>query len=161
VAERVRPQKYRDQSEFRPQDKPSDPVLEEAFGKPMGAVDTLQRHPIDSSALAAEKDGVGADENDDPWRDPGAAAALGTPAVSAPVPQVPVGHTGKLGVRDVLFGRKVSYLALVILLLIALAIGMVGGVIGRKTAEVVGAFTTSKVTLSTNGNTEEPAGRFA
>jgi S1-C subfamily serine protease len=161
VAERVRPQKYRDQTEFRPQDKPSDPVLEEAFGKPMGAVDTLQRHPIDSSALAAEKDGVGADENDDPWRDPGAAAALGTPAVSAPVPQVPVGHTGKLGVRDVLFGRKVSYLALVILLLIALAIGLVGGVIGRKTAEVVGAFTTSKVTLSTNGNTEEPAGRFA
>jgi S1-C subfamily serine protease len=34
-------------------------------------------------------------------------------------------------------------------------------VIGRKTAEVVEAFTTSKVTLSTPGNTELPAGRFA
>jgi len=34
-------------------------------------------------------------------------------------------------------------------------------VIGRKTAEVVEAFTTSKVTLSTGGNGESPAGRFA
>ena len=64
------------------------------------------------------------------------------------------GYGGKLGVRDVLFGRKVSYLALAVLLLIALVIGLVGGVIGRKTAEVVEAFTTSKVTLSTNGNAE-------
>ena len=74
---------------------------------------------------------------------------------------MPVGYGGKLGVRDVLFGRKVSYLALAVLLLIALVIGLVGGVIGRKTAEVVDAFTTSKVTLSTNGGTEQPAGRFA
>jgi S1-C subfamily serine protease len=71
-----------------------------------------------------------------------------------------VRHSGKLGVRDVLFGGKVSYLALAVLLIIALVIGALGGVIGRKTAEVVEAFTTSKVTLSTAGNTEEPAGRF-
>jgi S1-C subfamily serine protease len=38
---------------------------------------------------------------------------------------------------------------------------LLGGVVGRKTAEVVEAFTTSKVTLSTNGNSEAPAGRFA
>jgi len=121
----------------------------------------LQRHPIDASALAAEKDGAEADESDDPWRDPGAAAALGTPAMTPPVPQSASGHSGKLGVREVLFGGKVSYLALAILLLIALVIGVIGGVIGRKTAEVVDAFTTSKVTLSTNGNGEAPAGRFA
>ena len=72
-----------------------------------------------------------------------------------------MGYGGKLGVRDVLFGRKVSYLALAVLLLIALGIGLIGGVIGRKTAEVVDAFTTSKVTLSTGGNAEQPAGRFA
>ncbi len=71
------------------------------------------------------------------------------------------GYGGKLGVRDVLFGRKVSYLAMAVLLLIALVIGVLGGVIGRKTAEVVEAFTTSKVTLSTSGNGEQPAGRFA
>ena len=161
VAERVRPQKYRDQAEFRPHDRRADPVLQEAFSKPVGSVDTLQRHPIDGGALAAEKDGVGPEEPEDPWRDPAAGAALGTPALSPPGPHTPPGYGGKLGVRDVLFGRKVSYLALAVLLLIALVIGLIGGVIGRKTAEVVEAFTTSKVTLSTDGNTELPAGRFA
>lgn len=160
VAERVRPQKYRDQGEFRPHDQPADPVLEEAFGRPFGGTDSLQRHPIDAGALAAEKDGNQQDETDDPWRDPSAAAALGTPAVPPPPPQGARGYSGKLGVRDVLFGGRVSYLALAVLLLIALVIGVIGGVVGRKTAEVVEAFTTSKVTLSTNGNAEEPAGRF-
>ncbi|EUA50243.1 trypsin family protein [Mycobacterium xenopi 3993] len=54
-----------------------------------------------------------------------------------------------------------SYRALIILGVIALLIGLVGGWVGRKTAEVAEAFTTSKVTLSTKGNAEEPAGRFA
>jgi S1-C subfamily serine protease len=161
VAERVRPQKYRDQAEFRPHDQPADPVLEEAFSRPAGAGDSLQRHPIDAGALAAEKDHAQPDEPDDPWRDPAAAAALGSPAVASPVPHSALGQSGKLGVRDVLFGRKVSHLALAVLLLIALVIGMIGGVVGRKTAEVVEAFTTSKVTLATDRNTEEPAGRFA
>ncbi|MCV7196035.1 serine protease HtrA [Mycobacterium angelicum] len=160
VAERVRPPKYRDQGEFRPHDQPADPVLEEAFSRPFGGTDSLQRHPIDAGALAAEKDGTDSDEPDDPWRDPSAAAALGTPAVPPPAPAGSLGYTGKLGVRDVLFGGKVSYLALAVLLLIALVIGVIGGVVGRKTAEVVEAFTTSKVTLSTNGNAQEPAGRF-
>lgn len=160
VAERVRPPKYRDQSEFRPHDRPTDPVLADAFGRPFGATETLQRHPIDATALAAEKNGDGDDEPDDPWRDPAAGAALGTPALPPVVTHAEQRHTGKLGVRDVLFGGKVSYLALAVLLLIALVIGALGGVIGRKTAEVVEAFTTSKVTLSTAGNAEEPAGRF-
>ena len=161
VAERVRPQKYQDQAEFRPHDQPADPVLEEAFSRPVGVGESLQRHPIDAGALAADKDGAGPDEPEDPWRDPAAAAALGSPAVAQAVPQTALGHGGKLGVRDVLFGGKVSYLALAVLLLIALVIGLIGGVIGRKTAEVVEAFTTPKVTLSTSGNTEGPAGRFA
>ena len=59
---------------------------------------------------------------------------------------------GKLGVRDVLFGGKVSYVALAILAVIALVIGLAGGWVGRKTAEVVEAFTTSKVTLDTSDN---------
>jgi S1-C subfamily serine protease len=161
VAERVRPQKYRDQAEFRPIDQSADPVLAEAFSRPAGGTDSLQRHPIDAGALAAEKNGADHDKPDDPWRDPAAAAALGSPAVATPAPQVAPGYTGKLGVRDVLFGRRVSYRALAILLLVALLIGAVGGLIGRKTAEVVEAFTTSKVTLSTYGNGEQPAGRFA
>ena len=74
VAERVRPPKYRDEADFRPHDQPADPVLQEAFSQPVGSVDTLQRHPIDTGALAAEKDGAGPEEPDDPWRDPAAAA---------------------------------------------------------------------------------------
>lgn len=160
VAERVRPRKYQEQVEYQPHTQPADPVLEEAFGRPFDGTESLQRHPIDAGALAAEKENGQPDDGDDPWRDPGAAAALGKPAVAAPPPQTALGHSGKLGVRDVLFGGKVSYVALGILLVTALLIGAIGGLIGRKTAEVVEAFTTSKVTLSTNGNGEGPAGRF-
>ncbi|QNI08132.1 trypsin-like serine protease [Mycobacterium kubicae] len=160
VAERVRPRKYQEQVEYQPHTQPADPVLEEAFGRPFDGTESLQRHPIDAGALAAEKENGQPDAGDDPWRDPGAAAALGKPAVAAPQPQTALGHSGKLGVRDVLFGGKVSYVALGILLVTALLIGAIGGLIGRKTAEVVEAFTTSKVTLSTNGNGEGPAGRF-
>jgi S1-C subfamily serine protease len=160
VADRVRPTKYRESSEFTPHTQPADPVLTEAFGRPFPGVDSLQRHPADAGAL---DDGKLKDDEDpeDPWRDPGAAAALGEPAVSR------TGATGsevshdRLGVRDVLFGGRVSYLALAVLAVLALLIGLVGGIVGRKTAEVVEAFTTSKVTLSTNNNAESPAGRFA
>jgi len=68
---------------------------------------------------------------------------------------------GKLGVRDVLFGRKVSMTALAVLALLSLVIGILGGVVGRKTAEVVEAFTTSKVTLKTSDGGDLPEGRFA
>ncbi len=150
----------RDQGEFTPHDQPPDPVLKEAFGRPFAGAASLQRHPTDAGAL----DGNGKvepEQPDDPWRDPAAAAALGTPALETPGPQASGAAGGKLGVRDVLFGGRVSYRALVILAVTALVIGLAGGWLGRKTAEVVEAFTTSKVTLSTNGNGEQPSGRFA
>ncbi len=159
VAESLRPKKYRDQGEFTPHDMATDPVLADAFGKPYVGGESLQRHPADAGAIDGEKDRP--EEPDDPWRDPGAAAALGTPALAEPAPQTFAGPTGKLGVRDVLFGGKVSYTALAILAITALLIGFAGGWVGRKTAEVVQAFTTSKVTLSTGGGTEVPTGRFA
>ncbi|HUB58271.1 MAG TPA: trypsin-like peptidase domain-containing protein [Mycobacterium sp.] len=159
VAETVRPPKYRNDGEFTPHDEPADPVLSEAFGRPFPGADSLQRHPTDAGALDGDKEQT--DEPDDPWRDPGAAAALGEPAV-APAGALGAGGGGdRLGVRDVLFGGRVSYLALLVLAVLALLIGVIGGVVGRKTAEVVEAFTTSKVTLATNNNSESPAGRFA
>ncbi len=160
VAERVRPPKYRSEGEFTPHDEPADPVLSEAFGRPFPGVESLQRHPVDAGALDGERDKDQL-EPDDPWRDPGAAAALGEPAMAPAAPLGAGGGRDRLGVRDVLFGGRVSYLALSVLAVLALLIGLVGGVVGRKTAEVVEAFTTSKVTLSTNGNGESPAGRFA
>ena len=119
--------------------------------------------PIRCSATpptrARSTDGKNKDEledPEDPWRDPGAAAALGDPAVARTGAHGPDVAHGRLGVRDVLFGGRVSYLALSVLAVLALLIGLVGGVVGRKTAEVVEAFTTSKVNLSTNGNSESP-----
>ncbi len=153
--------KYRDQGEFTPKDAPPDPVLAEAFGRPYPGGDSLQRHPTDAGALEAERAGD-VDEPDDPWRNPGAPAALGTPAIAHTAPVAAAGPVGKLGVRDVLFGGKVSVVALVILGIFALVIGVVGGVVGRKTAEVVSAFTTSKVTLETSSEGgEEAQGQFA
>jgi S1-C subfamily serine protease len=160
VAERVRPSKYRESGDFTPHSEPADPVLTEAFGRPFPTAESLQRHPADAGAL---EDGKAKDEfedPEDPWRDPGAAAALGEPAVTRSAPGVEVVRD-VLGVRDVLFGGRVSYLALLVLVILSLVLGVIGGVVGRKTAEVVEAFTTSKVTLSTDHNSESPAGRFA
>jgi S1-C subfamily serine protease len=160
VAEDLRPKKFQDNGEYEPRDQPPDPVLEEAFGRPYLGGESLQRHPVDAGALDAEKD-KSVDEPDDPWRDPSAAAALGTPAITEAAPAAATAPIGKLGVRDVLFGGRVSYTALAILAVVALVIGVAGGWVGRKTAEVVEAFTTSKVTLSTNDAGDLPAGRFA
>src|SRR6202012_4929524 len=107
----------------------------------------LQRHPADAGALDDGKDKDQAEDPEDPWRDPGAAAALGDPAVARSTAVLSGDAGGRLGVRDVLFGGRVSYVALAVLAVLALLIGMVGGLIGRKTAEVVQAFTTSKVSL--------------
>ena len=159
VAEELRPAKFRQSTEFAPTEKPSDPILQEAFSRPHPGGESLQRHPADAGAIAA-----GADVNDDqvdPWRDPAAAAALGTPALTTPTPIVPVATMGKLGVRDLLFGGRASFTALAVLGITALLIGVAGGWVGRKTAEVVEAFTTSTVTLSTSDAGELPPGRFA
>jgi S1-C subfamily serine protease len=153
--------KYRDQGEFTPKDQPPDPVLAEAFGRPYQGAESLQRHPADAGALDAERDIDGDDPADDPWRNPGAPAALGTPAVAQSAPAAANVSVGKLGVRDVLFGGRVSYVALAVLAIVALVIGIAGGWVGRKTAEVVEAFTTSKVTLQTSGDDNVPEGRFA
>ncbi|MGY4711878.1 serine protease HtrA [Mycolicibacterium sp. CBM1] len=159
VAEELRPAKYRGDLGFRPTDQSSDPVLAEAFGRPYPGGESLQRHPADAGALGAEKEEP--DDVEDPWRDPSAAAGLGTPALQQPASVVPAGPTGKLGVREVLFGGRVSYVALAVLGIVALLIGFAGGWVGRKTAEVVEAFTTSKVSLATNSTGEVPPGRFA
>lgn len=153
---------HRDQGEYTPRDQAPDPVLADAFGKPAGVGDTLQRHPADAGAMQSERDRGLPDEPADPWRDPSAAPSLGMPAQPTPAPAAASAQpVGKLGVREVLFGGRVSWVALAVLVILALVIGGLGGVVGRKTAEVVEAFTTSKVTLQTDGSSKEPAGRFA
>ncbi|WP_308124079.1 serine protease HtrA [Mycolicibacterium xanthum] len=151
---------HRDQGRYAPKDLAPDPVLAEAFGRPAASGDSLQRHPADAGALDPDSDDAFGDA-DDPWRNPGAPVGLGTPALAPTAAAPSTAPTGKLGVRDVLFGGKVSYVALAVLAIVALVIGVAGGWVGRKTAEVVEAFTTSKVTLQTSDVPAEDGGQFA
>ena len=108
--------RYRDQGEYTPTDQAPDPVLAEAFGRPYAGGDSLQRHPADAGAMDAERDGRTAEEPEDPWRDPGARPRRWAPRrCPNPLPRRAAVGMGKLGVRDVLFGGKVSYVALAIL----------------------------------------------
>lgn len=119
-----------------------DPVLAEAFGRPEGVTETLQRDPLAT---------YGHDDVEpsppDPWRDPESAVHLGSPAqeshAAGPYPPGP-----KIGVRELLLGRRVSWVALATLAIIALLIGVLGGLMGRFTAEVAAPLHTDSVRLS-------------
>ncbi|MBS4103858.1 serine protease, partial [Tsukamurella paurometabola] len=112
----------------QPQAAAPDPVLTEAFSRPPGATEALQRDPY-----AGPLDPEPEPEPEDPWRDTESIAAIGEPGVSAPPKAVPQPDPERLGVRDVLFGRRVSVRALVVLGVLALLIGLLGGAIGRIT----------------------------
>ena len=104
---------------------PPDPVLREAFSRPEDAPESLQRDP---HAPVAEQRQEGP-QHDDPWRDPAAVVRLGEAAYPAPAPQDPTAGR-RLGAREVLFGDKVSPVALGALGLVALLIGALGGLVG-------------------------------
>jgi S1-C subfamily serine protease len=131
------PDDHRDQGEYTPKNQPPEPVLAEAFGP----------------ALAADSDGAAAEQPDYPPSDP-------VPA-PAPAAALPPAATSKLGVRDILFGGRLTRVALVVLAVIAIAIGLVGGWVGRKTAEVIEAFTISKMTLDTTDTSQLPDAQMA
>ncbi len=132
-----------------------DPVLAEAFGRPSDAAESLQRDP-DARSHPPEPE----PEPEDPWRDPASTVRLGSPGEDTPVPAVsPVGP--KLGVREVLFGERVAPKALIVLGVVALAIGLVGGLIGRETAEITGALTSQKISLTQSTGEDLPPGQVA
>jgi len=137
-----------------PVSRPPDAVLAEAFGRPEGCDELLQRDP---DAVEAAEPPAGPV---DPWRDPEAAARLGSPAVPTPRPQ-PLPPAEKLGVREVLFGSRVAPKALALLAAIALAIGVLGGLVGRLTAETTTTLTSRKVTLEQSEGIDSPRGQIA
>jgi S1-C subfamily serine protease len=123
-----------DQGEYTPTDQPPDPVLAAVFGSP------------DSDRQAVE----------DPVDFPPEPAAA--PVETAPAP--PAAPAPKLGVRDVLFSGRLTYAALAVLVVGALLLGLVGGWVGRKTSEVIEAFTIPKVPLTSTDNGDLPDGRY-
>lgn len=151
----------RQDTEFTPSTRSSDPVLAEAFGRPASAPEALQRHPADAGAIDAEKHTGEPDEVADPWRDPAAAAALGAPALGAERTAETSAPVHKLAVRDVLFGGRVSWVALAVVLGVALVTGLGGAAVGHLSAQVMAAFTTANATTPTNGTGEQPTDRFA
>ncbi|MEE3848758.1 trypsin-like peptidase domain-containing protein [Gordonia sp. LSe1-13] len=128
-----------------------DPVLAEAFGRPVGATETLQRDPL---ASYGEPDAP--DDPADPWRDPESMASLTAPALTPPTVAEPTDPGPKLGIQDILFGKRVSWHALATLAVLALVVGLFGGLMGRWTAEVVAPLNSDSVQLST-GDAEDGA----
>jgi len=111
--------------------------------------------------LEAEKGQGFLAEPPNPWRDPSAAPSLGAPAVPkvrSVDSEVPA---GKLGVRDVLFGGRVSWISLAVVLLVAAATCLGGALVARYSAQVMAAFTTSSATVATEGIPEGSTDRFA
>ena len=134
----------------QPEISPPDPVLAEAFGRPAGAASSLERDPHATF-------GRGDDESpaDDPWRDPASPAQLDAPALSEPSSSTTLAPGPKLGIGDLLFGRRVQWWALLTLALVAVLIGVAGGLIGRYTAEAVPPLNSHSVELDVDD--AEPA----
>ena len=126
----------------QPEVQAPDPVLAEAFGRPSGATDTLQRDP--HATYGDEKPD---DTPADPWRDPSSPAALDQPALQDPEQETATDPGPKLGVRDTLFGGRVHWWALATLGMIALLIGLFGGLLGRWTAEAIPPLNSDRVHL--------------
>ncbi|MET9213306.1 MULTISPECIES: S1C family serine protease [unclassified Nocardia] len=134
--------------------RPPDGVLAEAFSRPEGSDELLQREPGSDEPRTVVAGPV------DPWRDPAAAARLGAPAVETPEPErLPVAP--KLTAREVLFGSRVAPKALALLAVLALGIAVLGGLVGRITAETASTLTSRKVTLDQTAGIEEPHSRIA
>ena len=150
----------RAEEEFTPTPRSADPVLAEAFGRQPHS-DPLQRHPADAGALLAEKARDRPDEPADPWRDPSALPSLGAPAEAARHVVPESVDAEKLTLREVLFGRKVSWLALSLVLLVAAATFGGGFAVAWNTGKVMSAFTTSRSTPDTGDVPEDPVGRLA
>ncbi|NUS42213.1 MAG: serine protease, partial [Mycobacteriaceae bacterium] len=79
--------------------RPPDPVLAEAFSRPSGSTEVLQRDPYAAEPEVTEEPG-------DPWRDPEAPAVAGPPAIGTPARAV-LPPTEQLTAREVLFGSRV------------------------------------------------------
>ena len=127
-----------------PQIAPPDPVLAEAFGRPEGSDETLQRDPLAAYGVSTDEPAPA-----DPWRDPESIATLDAPALVDEAARQPTVAGPKLGVKDLLFGKRVTWYALATLAVLALLIGLVGGLIGRFTAEVAAPLNSNTVKLST------------
>lgn len=142
-------------SQARPEPRSAPPPpesLAQAFGRPSDSGELVQRAPAERG-----RSGNGRGEEHfwttggyrDPWRDPAAGAALGPPAQPEPdrAEESPSETGPRLSAREVLFGRRVRPRSLAALAAVAVLLGLVGGFLGRITAEEGNPLTNPDVTL--------------
>ncbi|WP_026066503.1 S1C family serine protease, partial [Actinoalloteichus spitiensis] len=127
--------------------------------RPAGARDGLQRQPGRTAPATPPEPVMWADERD-AWRDPSAAAVLGPPALETPdddggTDTAPASPAARLSAREVLFGQRVKPTALGALFAAALLVGLVGGFLGRITAEGGSVVNRPDVTLAEAGTAVE------
>ncbi len=131
---------------------PAPESLASAFGRPEGNDELLQRPPADENG-GGGVDPWDADAAHDPWRDPGAGAIIGPPAVGpdhdddADATPAVKPAAQLLSLPELLFGRRVKVTALVFLGVIALVVGVAGGVAAYFVADR-GESLTSDTTLA-------------
>ncbi|MCP2255308.1 serine protease, S1-C subfamily, contains C-terminal PDZ domain [Prauserella aidingensis] len=150
---------------------PTPESLAQAFGRPPGERDVVLQRPDGSDGTAAETPVNAGDEDDDPlwaseadpWRDPGAAAVLGRPAVGdAETDEGSAKPQGaQLSLPEVLFGRRVKPVALGLLAVIALLIGAAGGLVGWGVASTGDELTGELNVAEAEAAKERPAGSIA
>ncbi|WP_112280847.1 S1C family serine protease [Prauserella muralis] len=149
-----------------PSAPPTPESLAEAFGRPPGANDiVLQRPDGDTGApAAAEPEEPLWSSEGDPWRDPGAGAVLGGPAVPAEDDRDKDGERQPgplLSLPEVLFGRRVKPTALALLGVVALLVGAAGGLVGWAVASAGDSLTGELNIAEAEAGKERPAGSIA
>ncbi|MCO1657543.1 S1C family serine protease [Pseudonocardia humida] len=141
---------------------PPPPALASAFGRPEDTTVDLQRPPSTNGSTPVEPDPLWAGGTGDPWRDPESSVGLGPPAATEQATTTTRGEGARLSLREVLFGRRVHPRALAVLAVLALAVGAVGGLVGRLTAEGAASLTTPDPTIAEAvAAKERPAGSVA
>ncbi|GAB3871718.1 trypsin-like peptidase domain-containing protein [Kibdelosporangium lantanae] len=126
-------------------------ALVDAFSRPPELPDTLlQRPPADPGQAPAGERPLWSRDGD-PWRDPGAGAMIGPPAVgrteTEPDKKEAKAKGQLLSVPELLFGRRVKPTALAILAVVVLVIGAAGGLVGWWLGRTGDNLTDSSVTL--------------
>jgi S1-C subfamily serine protease len=138
--------------------------LASAFGRPEGSRELLQRPPDEHGANGV--DPWDPDAAHDPWRDPGAGAVIGPPAVGPDRGTADDKLTTKptaqlLSLPEVLFGRRVKVSALVFLAVFALAIGAGGGIVAYFVADRGDQLYSDATLAEVQPGKERPAGSVA
>lgn len=134
----------------------SDAVPTEAFARPPGSTESLQRPPETPEIIVYQTP-------TDPWRSPASAVQLGVPARSEepepdPPPAPPV---GTFTLREALFQRHLRPTTLITLAVLALVIGAGGAVLGALVSSKTVTPESAAELTSAAPAVERPAGSVA